>query len=350
MVNRVLFVMERYCDANPKCGPTISEHVVVGAVISTGLINQAKHFYFDVLSQKLGRDRMSEMLWQDCQVFHPDLIIYTPLGGALGEQLNPPREMVNTISDELGIKIYVHLYDAKPACGLEKSWLPFVRHLGITDSISAFLYYKENPKVILAYHTVSPRYFYDKKLKRDIDVSCLGSIDPLDGRWPMKFEYTNFLKMNSVNVFIAGGQRGANRLSVEEYSNILNRSKISLNFCRDGGGRPCLKTRVFESIACGALLFEDSGTTDTPKLFEPGRDFVIFQDQQDLLGKVRYYLAHDNERRAIAESGHEKVTRIYNPRNMWGYIFEKMGFKVPESLAQDKNYLLQRKIMEDVGA
>ena len=331
MISKVLFVTEKYCDADPKCGVTISEHLIVNSLKSTGLVRETKRFYFEVLSQQLGREKMSELLLEDCLVFQPDLVIFTPLGGALGDRLNPTPESIFKMTNELKIKTYLHLYDASPGCGLEVKWLPFVNYLGIVASIPAYLFYKkESPKVIMAYPVISPSDFYQRNIVRDIDISHLGSIHSNRG------EYLNFLKSNGINIFIGGGQR-QNRLSLEEYSKVLNRSKISVNFCRDGSEIPVIKSRLFEITACGPLLFEDWGT-DTTKLFEPGKDFIIFHSKEELLSLARYYLEHDREREAIARSGYEKATNLYNATNIWGYIFEKVGFSLPKSLAEDELY------------
>lgn len=339
VVNRILFLMEKYCDADPKCGPSNSEHQVVGAIESTGLVRETKHFYFDVLSKQFGQTKASELLLEDIAIFEPDLIIYTPLGGALGDQLNPLPQTIRRISDER--KLFLYLFDAKPKCGLEWKWLPLVNYLGIADSISSFLYYQQDPKIIMAYQAASPRDFYNKNLQRDIDVSFVGSIDPLDQRLPHRHEYTKFLKDNGVNIWIGGGQRGQ-RLSVEEYCNILNRSKISLSFCRDGNGLPVLKQKVFEIMNCGALFLDDYGT-EAARLFEPDEDFVVFHSKEELLKLVRCYLADNEKREAIAQSGYKKATAIYSVRNVWGYVFRKLGFIVPDD---DSFCLYQAKVGE----
>jgi spore maturation protein CgeB len=40
-----------------------------------------------------------------------------------------------------------------------------------------------------------------------------------------------------------------------------------------------------------------------------------------LIEKARYFLAHEDERRAIAESGYRKVQRYYNIRIFWHTVF-----------------------------
>ncbi len=335
--------MEKYCDADPRCGPSGAEHQVVGAVRSTGLVKGSKHFYFDVLSQQVGKERMGELLLEECGVFAPDLIIYTPLGGALGERLNPTHQIMHSIMG-LGVKVFLNLWDA-PESGLEQQWLPSATLLGVDSLIQNYRRYKHLPNVIFMHSTVDPTVHYDRGLERDIAVSFVGSLDPGGQRWPLRAEYTGFLKTNGVNVVVAGGQRGSSRLPIEEYAAIMGRSRISLDFCRSTDGRPTMHLRSFEVPACGALLMEDYSTL-LGHLLEPGKDFLIFPGKEELLELAQYYLAHEDERREIAARGHEKVTRVFNALNMWGYVFERMGFDIPEGLARDSNYRLHKSVLE----
>lgn len=343
MINKVLFLTEKYCDADPKCGPTNAESMLIGAIKSTGLIGNSKHFYFDVLCQTLGKEKMGELLLEDCQVFQPDLVIYTPMGGLLGFQLNPPNEILNEIRKR-AIKIFTYIWDAT---GREQEvkwrWVPFSDYTGILDSIITPTRFDGDPRIIQVYSAIDPRDFYNKSSERNIDVCFVGGTgDP--NRWPQRTWYINFLKNNGVGIVVAGGQR-SNRLSWQEYANFLNRSKISLNWSKNLHVNTCqLKGRVFETMACGAMLMEDNGD-QTRRLFEPGKDFVVFESPEDLLKKIRHYLEQNDEREAIAKSGCEKVTKIYNARNIWGYVFEKMGFKLPDDLVSNELFNLHREIL-----
>jgi spore maturation protein CgeB len=94
-----------------------------------------------------------------------------------------------------------------------------------------------------------------------------------------------------------------------------------------------IKGRVFESMACGAMVLEDNGDI-TRRFFEPDVDFAMFDCGwqktgqlrfDDILIKVRYYLANNEERTQIAQSGWKKVNEQYNARTMWENIFGYLG-------------------------
>lgn len=63
--------------------------------------------------------------------------------------------------------------------------------------------------------------------------------------------------------------------------------------------------RTFESTAAGAMLLTNY-TPNLEKLFEIGKDVVVYESPHDLMNKVDYYLNHNDEREAIASSGRSR--------------------------------------------
>jgi spore maturation protein CgeB len=90
-------------------------------------------------------------------------------------------------------------------------------------------------------------------------------------------------------------------------------AKIVLNIHRDpaeeGSGRlnprgvraDAANCRVFEIAAAGAFQLVDAGRADL------GRELVRFSGAEDLARSVRYFLEHDDERRAIAAAGRRRA-------------------------------------------
>jgi spore maturation protein CgeB len=80
---------------------------------------------------------------------------------------------------------------------------------------------------------------------------------------------------------------------------------------RDSAGRfPVYQAspRVFEAMACGALVLSDR-QRDVLGLFCEGEHMACFEDAAELAEKVGYYLDHPDERRRIARQGMEAVLR-----------------------------------------
>ena len=70
-----------------------------------------------------------------------------------------------------------------------------------------------------------------------------------------------------------------------------------------------LNFRVFEAMACGALLLTPSPTVGLEDLFTDGRDLVLYERDNFAVAaeKIRYFLSHEDERSRIAYSGWELV-------------------------------------------
>jgi spore maturation protein CgeB len=66
--------------------------------------------------------------------------------------------------------------------------------------------------------------------------------------------------------------------------------------------------RLYEATGVGTLLLTDEAK-NLGELFEPGREVVTYADADDLAEKVRHYLAHEDERSAVARAGQERTLR-----------------------------------------
>lgn len=66
-----------------------------------------------------------------------------------------------------------------------------------------------------------------------------------------------------------------------------------------------INMRVFEAMASGSLLVTDK--QDWQGLFEPGKHFVEYDGDVNMLDQIHYYLLHDDKRELIAKSGKQEV-------------------------------------------
>jgi hypothetical protein len=89
----------------------------------------------------------------------------------------------------------------------------------------------------------------------------------------------------------------------QELSQVYSQSRIVVNITIGGD----INLRLFEGTACGALVLTDSEANGLGELFEVGRELVVYQDDADLLDKVAYYLAHEDERAQIARAGQQRT-------------------------------------------
>ena len=87
-------------------------------------------------------------------------------------------------------------------------------------------------------------------------------------------------------------------------------SKINLNISLKGieGGTP---QRIMDVLAAGGFMLTNY-CSETADIFEEDQEIVMFKTPEELVDKVDYYLKHDDERKAIAKRGQEKVLECYN--------------------------------------
>ncbi len=94
---------------------------------------------------------------------------------------------------------------------------------------------------------------------------------------------------------------------------IFKQSKINLNITLRSI-RSGVPLRAFDIMGAGGFLLTNY-QADILDLFVPDEDFVYYESKEDFLRKIGYYLSHEEERKAIAQSGHDKVAARHTYRH-----------------------------------
>jgi spore maturation protein CgeB len=89
---------------------------------------------------------------------------------------------------------------------------------------------------------------------------------------------------------------------------VLARSRITLNRHGEIAGGQAANMRLFEATGVGTMLVTEAAP-NLHDLFEPDREVVAYEGEQDLIEKLRYYLDHEEERRRIAAAGQGRTLR-----------------------------------------
>lgn len=109
----------------------------------------------------------------------------------------------------------------------------------------------------------------------------------------------------------------------EDCPRIYGASKINLNITSEQL-LTALPVRVFDVLACGGFLLTDE-RNDAHTLFTPDRELVLYRDADHLVALLHHYLAHEKERRAVAEAGCRRVERDYSMDHLLTGMLEQPG-------------------------
>ncbi|HEO72465.1 MAG TPA: glycosyltransferase family 1 protein [Candidatus Hydrogenedentes bacterium] len=111
----------------------------------------------------------------------------------------------------------------------------------------------------------------------------------------------------------------------QQYVEALRKTQIGLSFFGLGFDT----VRYWELPAHGCLLLAERPPIRIPHDFRDGETAVFFDDLPELETKLRYYLAHPGESRAIAEAGHAHVLEYHTgsarARQLLGRIERILG-------------------------
>ena len=94
---------------------------------------------------------------------------------------------------------------------------------------------------------------------------------------------------------------------------VFKQSKINLNITLRSI-RSGIPLRAMDIMGSGGFLLSNFQAGFLDYLI-PGEDFVYYDSKEDLLGKIDYYLTQEEERKRIAENGHNKIAARHTYRH-----------------------------------
>lgn len=119
-------------------------------------------------------------------------------------------------------------------------------------------------------------------------------------------------------------------LSDEELILMYSRSKINLGFSTCGSTHESerrivqIRLRDFEVPMSGGFYLVEY-IEELEEFFEVGKEIVCYEGLDDLVKKIRYYLRHEDERKAIAMAGRRRCLHDHTWHKRFETAFRQMG-------------------------
>lgn len=94
---------------------------------------------------------------------------------------------------------------------------------------------------------------------------------------------------------------------------------------------PQIKGRNFEVPGCGGFLLTER-VPHLERYFKLDQEVAVFDGAEDLLGKVRSWLEHNEERQRVADAGYRRVISEHTYDHRFAAIFEELGLAAGASI------------------
>lgn len=179
--------------------------------------------------------------------------------------------------------------------------------------------YKEEVSFVGQPHGVR-KGIIDQLRKEHIPIVVYGNgweINPIKKKWNRLMDKLNIdlLRLNT------------GMISHPEMLRVFNQSKINLNLSTNSTGLGAqMKGRHFEVPACGGFLLTDY-SPDLEEYYKVGKEVECYRSIEEMIDKIRYYLSHDKERKAIANAGYNRTLREHTWDKRFEIIFSSVKLK-----------------------
>jgi spore maturation protein CgeB len=330
---RILYVAMAHEYGRPELGPSFEEMNFRSAL--EGMGHDVDAFDFAERQGAVGRERMNGELAERAAESKPDVAFFFLFEDEIAPDTIRSLECptVNWFADdhwrfESFTRRYAPAFDWSVTT--DRGALPKYRAIGCD-------------RVVLSQWAVN-RYAYSKTAERiEHDVTFVGQPHGDRREVVARLGEAGF----QVECFGAGWPNG--RIGHDDMVRLFGSSAVNLNlsnsstphrtprarigalvrgrFGEVGRAKPRpsqIKGRTFEVPGSGGFLLTDS-VPYLDDFFVPGEEIGVFTDTDDLVEQVAYWLAHPDERAAVAEAGYRRARAEHTYDHRFAAIFAAMG-------------------------
>lgn len=187
----------------------------------------------------------------------------------------------------------------------------------------------------------------NEQIFRKLDVQKRYDISFVGGWHPWRQWLIDRIRKAGIAVEVAGYRWPNGEVDQEGMVRLFNESRINLNLSnsaswdvrylassprallnriRSKKNIEQMKARIFEINGCGAfqLSYFVEGLANC---YNIDREIGVYADADDLIEKIKFYLAHESLRETMAAAAHERTLREHTFKQRFQKVFERMGLQ-----------------------
>lgn len=224
---------------------------------------------------------------------------------------------------ESGCKVFMYCNDNPFACKYKSYiWRHFKKQIPYYDIIYSYRnsniddylsFGAKKTELMMPYYIATRNYFVpDENIDFDVPEVVFIGHNERDGREEYikkVLEYGICVGLNPSWERISAGYPNAiilpYNITVSRYNETINKAKIAIVFLsklnEDTYTRRCFEIPVTKTMMIAQY------TDDLSGIFKENEEIVFFRNKEDLATKIKYYLAHADERERIGKAGYSRV-------------------------------------------
>ncbi|HVA15193.1 MAG TPA: glycosyltransferase [Stellaceae bacterium] len=320
-VNRLFFILPQYIFNNDRHIECHMKDHLFDSAVNAGL--EAYCFFGDnILYPRLGLDPAKATadlarLRAQLSMVRPDVIVFD--ANFAGEEVGLNADFVRGLKEEFGVRLIGFMGDVWGTHWIEIAnyWSavadmllynapdrPFVRACSFSE------------KMYSSPYPVNSRYYFKDHDNR-FDLSFLGSHAYLRPFWlghAIRAASRLDLKTN-----IREHERTCDCPSVEQYAEIIRRSRVGLNFSSRDARSKIITGRVWEVLHTGSLLLEEDNE-EIKYYFTPFIHYVPFENAAQLELLIEFFHKNPNEAEKIGQCAAAFCAEHYSAASIWNRV------------------------------
>jgi spore maturation protein CgeB len=327
---RILYVAMADDYGDPSRGPSFEETNFRSSL--EGMGHELVTFDFMTEMRRHGKRGMNRRLLAAAEKAAPDLSFFF----LFEEQIDP--ETIRAVGRAAGPTINWFADDHWRFDRFTKRYAPALDWSVTTDRDSLPKYAAIGYENVILSQWACNRYAYEKTAEGlDYDVTFIGQAY---GERPATVER---LRAEGFDVRCWGFGWPEGRIEHDEMVRVFGASRINLNLSsafdpperlpmrllrpfrgEKEGRRSQIKGRTFEVPGSGGFLLTDH-VAHLEDYLEPGEEIGTFEDTDDLVTKVGWWLEHEEARARAAEAGYRRVREEHTYDHRFAEIFRRIG-------------------------